>query len=163
MTRVLVVETSYLCELYRVPRFSEPQFGNRLLARWSKEERAGARFHVPVGCVYQLCDHIADVPDGAVRFRLADKIATDVQSSTKRFLPWLVVPADGVAELARSVRAFASDAGHLKLGLTNAQVVEVAQDLKTKYSDMANYQVHIWTRNSSLKAYEPDREPDPLL
>ena len=163
MTRVLVVETSYLCELYRVPAFSDRRFGERLSAKWEQEERAGARFRVPVGCVYQVCDHIADVPDGHQRRRLADRIATDLKSSTERWTPWLTVPSHSVAELASFVRAFASDPGHLMLGLTNAQVVEIARGLKTEYRGTGGYQVHIWTRNRRLKAYEPDREPDPLM
>ena len=38
----------------------------------------------------------------------------------------------------------------------------VAQDVTRIRPASANYRVHIWTRNRSLKAYEPDAEPDPL-
>lgn len=162
MTRVFVIETSYLCELYGVPNFSNPGFSSSLRAKWDREREAGASFRVPVGCLYQLCDHIADVPDGRRRRKLAEQVAADVASSVEAWMPWLIIPSDGVTELARFVRRFASDDGHRVLGLTNSQVVEIAKDLKRKYGGVGSYRVHIWTRNGTLKAYEPDLEPNPL-
>lgn len=162
MTRVFVVETSYLCELYGVPNFSDPNFSASLRTKWDGEREAGTSFRVPVGCVYQLCDHIADVPDGGRRRKLAGRVATDVTSSAQHGIPWLIIPSDGVTELASFVHRFASDDGHRELGLTNSQIVAIANDLKRKYGGVGDYRVHIWTRNGALKAYEPDREPNPL-
>lgn len=162
MTRVFVVETSYLCELYRVPGFSSQDFSELLRDKWSQEYEKGGRFRVPVGCLYQLCDHIADVPNGSRRRELAVMVATDVESSVASAIPWLIAPSYGVDQLASFVHAFASNAGHLKLGLTNSQVVEIARRLKRKYGRAGDYRVHIWTRNQNLKAYEPDDELDPL-
>lgn len=104
MTRVFVVETSYLCELYGVPNFSDPNFSASLRTKWDGEREAGTSF----------------------------------------------------------VHRFASDDGHRELGLTNSQIVAIANDLKRKYGGVGDYRVHIWTRNGALKAYEPDREPNPL-
>ena len=162
VTRIFIVETSYLCELYKVPSFSNPKFSALLRAKWERERKSGAGFRVPVGCLYQLCDHIADEPNGSLRRELAVRVATDVESSVARAIPWLIAPSHGVNELASFVRAFASDAGNLKLGLTNSQVVEIARGLKSKYGGTGTCRVHIWTRNQTLKAYEPDPEPDPL-
>ncbi len=162
MTRVFVVETSYLCELYGDPNFSDPNFSASLRTKWDGERKAGTSFRVPVGCVYQLCDHIAGVPDGERRRKLAGRVATDVTSSAQHGIPWLIIPSDGVTELAAFVHRFASDDGHRELGLTNSQIVQIANGLKRKYGGVGDYRVHIWTRNSALKAYEPDREPNPL-
>ena len=49
MTRVFVVDTSYLTEFYSVPRFSEPRFSKVLIGRMVQE--VSGRFHVPVGCL----------------------------------------------------------------------------------------------------------------
>ncbi len=122
----------------------------------------GARFHVPVGCLYKLCDHIADVGDGNRRHQLARQVAMDVSSSRARGLPWLMSPAAGLDEIGDFVRRFAFNPGHLRLGLTNSEVIEIANALKRKYGTDLAYQVHIWTRNQSLKAHEPDPEPAPL-
>ena len=160
MTRVFVLDTSYLAELYSVPGFSEADFSRALRKKMARE--LGARFHVPVGCLYKLCDHIADVRDGDRRHQLARKVATDVTTSMARGQPWLMSPATGIDGIAKFVQRFAFNPAHLELGLTNSEVIETAKELKGKYGADRAYQVHIWTRNRSLKAHEPDREPAPL-
>ena len=161
MTRVFVVETSYLCELYGLPGFSDQAFAERLQRRRARED--GARFHVPLSCLYQLCDHIADVPDGNRRRRLSFTVATDVRSSLREGIPWAISFPGGKHELPDVVSAFAANPGLLRLGLTNFDVVRVATDLKRKYGSSKGYRVHIWTKVQALKAYEPDSEPDPLV
>jgi len=160
MTRVFVIDSSYLTELYRVPGFSSASFSRALRSKIAQE--VDARFYVPVGCLYKLCDHIADVDDGNRRHQLARQVATDVRSSRDRGLPWLVSPSTGLDELAEFVRRFAFDPGHLAIGLTNSEVIEIARTLKSRYGIEGRYRVHIWTRNQRLKAYEPDPEPAPL-
>ena len=39
MTRVFVVDTSYLTEFYSVPKFSEPPFSKALIDRMAQEVR----------------------------------------------------------------------------------------------------------------------------
>ena len=161
MTRVFVVDTSYLTEIYSVPGFSDERFTRAITERMAKE--TSARFHVPVGCLYRLCDHITDVPDGNLQRRLARRVADDVQSSVERARPWVVAPAKGLPDLASSVRTFADDVGRLRLNLTNSETADVAIALKRRYGGQPGYFVHIWTRNQALKAYEPDAEPNPLM
>lgn len=160
MTRIFVVDTSYLLELYAVPGFSDRSFSTRLRERMAG--LAGARFHVPAGCLYKFCDHISDVTDGSRRHHLAHRIATDVESSIGRARPWLISPSKGLSELAGFIRAFASDPTRHVVGLTNSDVIEIANELKRKYGSSTDYRVHIWTRNAQLKAHEPDQEPEPL-
>lgn len=168
MTRVFVVDTTYLSEFYSVPRFSEPRFSKALMARMAQDVRG--RFHVPVGCLYKLCDHIADARDGRVRRQLAHKVAEDVRSSVDLAVPWVISPSawmmsplSGLTALAGSVQGFADHAGRRELNLTNSETIDIAVGLKKKYAGQPNYCVHIWTRNRALKAYEPDTEPDPLI
>ena len=161
MTRVFVLDTSYLAELYSVPGFSDASFSRDLKKRMARE--VGARFHVPVGCLYKLCDHIADIGDGNRRRELARQVAIDVNSSIARGVPWLTSPAAGLDGIAEFVQRFAFNPEHLKIGLTNSEVIETANALKRKYGTGHAYRVHIWTRNQRLKAHEPDPERAPLL
>lgn len=168
MTRVFVVDTTYLNEFYSVPRCSEPRFSEALIARMGQEVRG--RFHVPVGCLYKLCDHIADARDGRLRRQLAHRVARDARSSVDLAQPWVISPSAwmmspsaGLAVLAKSVRAFAEHLGRQELNLTNSETIDIAVGLKKKYASHSNYRVHIWTRNQALKAYEPDAGPNPLI
>ena len=123
---------------------------------------AGARFHVPAGCLYKFRDHISDVTDGNRRHHLAHRIATDFESHIGHARPWLISPSKGLDELAGFVRAFASGPTRHQVGLTNSDVIGVANVLKRKYGSSTDHRVHIWTKNAQLKAHEPDREPEPL-
>ena len=164
MTSVVVVETSYLCELYRVPGFSDKNFSARVRQKWNwMAHEESASFFVPLGCIYQLCDHIADVPDGNRRRQLATLVVADVESSLESGNRWNILPTQGLDDLPGFLRRFAADPTHLRLGLTNSEVLQMASDLKNKYGGKGNFRVHIWTRNQTLKAYEPDAEPDPLI
>lgn len=160
MTRIFVVDTSYLLELYSVPGFSDRTFFTRLRERMA--DLTAARFRVPAGCLYKFCDHISDVTDGNRRHQLAQRIATDVESSIEHARPWVISPSKGLDELAGFIRAFASDPTRQVVGLTNSDVIEVANRLKREYGSSTGYRVHIWTKNAQLKAHEPDREPEPL-
>ena len=160
MTRIFVVETSYLCEFYALPGFSNAEFSSRLREKLTAAVQD--RFYVPLGCVYQLCDHVGDVVAGGRRQQLAHQVVTDVESSQEEGIPWVLVPSRGLDELPGFLRGFASDPGYIRIGLTKSEVVTVALNLKRKYGSMGDYRVHIWTKRAELKAYEPDREPNPL-
>ncbi|WP_420637060.1 hypothetical protein [Candidatus Palauibacter sp.] len=162
MPTVLVLDTSYLCELYRVPGFHRSELPAQIEERIRM--RGEDRFYVPLGCLYELCDHIGDVADGGRRHEIAGQIVSDVETSLEDGLPWLIIPAADVeAELPGLLRRFSEDPAHLEMGLTDSTVISKANRLREKYSTSLGYRVHIWTTDRTLKAYEPDREPEPLL
>lgn len=144
--------------------FSDATFSSRVQERWDRMARAQrASFHVPLGCLHQLCDHIADVPDGNQRRRPANRVVADAESALDRGSLRTILPTRGLDELPGFLRAFASDPGRLRLGLTNSDVLKIASDLNSRYGSSSGYRVHIRTKNPNLKAYEPDVEPDPLI
>ncbi|WP_419934531.1 hypothetical protein [Candidatus Palauibacter sp.] len=160
MQTAFVLDTSYLCEFYRVPGHHRNEFSARIGQRM--HEQPTGRFFLPLGCLYQLCDHIGNISDGHKRRDLASTVVSDIKASLEDGWPWLIVPAADVEdELPRLLRAFSEDPVRLKMGLTDSTVVSEANRLKQKYSPSLEYRVHIWTRK--LKAYEPDPEPDALL
>ena len=162
MATVFVLDTSYLCEFYRVPGCHRSEFSAKIEQRM--REQPTGRFFLPLGCLYQLCDHIGDIPDGHKRRDLATVVVSDIRASLEDGLPWLIVPAADVeAELPLLLRAFSEDPVRLQMGLTDSTVVSEANRLKQKYSPSLEYRVHIWTTDRKLKAYEPDPEPDALL
>ncbi len=161
-----MVETSYLCELYRVPGFSNDRFHRALVARLKREVEHGSRFHVTMGCVLQLCDHIADVKNGQQRRDLATRVTRDVETSSTEGAPWILRSPDvlqplDAESLPRVMQAFRDNPSYLNLGLTKCDVIGAAKRLHSKYN-MSEYRVHIWTRSEELKAHEPHPEGDPL-
>ncbi|WP_420632651.1 hypothetical protein [Candidatus Palauibacter sp.] len=162
MATVFVLDTSYLCEFYRLPGRHRNEFSAKIGQRM--REQPTGRFVLPLGCRYQLCDHIGDISDGHKRRDLANAVVSDTKASLDDGLPWLIVPvADVKYELPRLLRAFSEDPVRLQMGLTDSTIVSEANRLKRKYGASLDYRVHIWTTDVKLKGYEPDSEPDPLL
>jgi hypothetical protein len=160
MTRVYIVDTSYLLEVYAVPGFSAGQAVEEVRKRFESATREGSRLFVPTGCLFELCNHVADVRDGKTRSRLARKIADDVDASlSEHHFPWRIAPVDAHRELRLQIRRFAKEYVVQRIGLTDTQVVEVAASQKRRYGRGLGYFVHIWTRDKTLKALEPDPEP----
>ena len=162
MATVFVLDTSYLCEFYRVPRCYRSGFSDKIQQRM--RDQSTGRFFLPLGCLYQLCDHIGDVENGHKRRKLAKAVESDVNSSIEKVIPWIIVPATDVkAGLSGLLRRFSEDPAHLEMGLTDSTVISEAERLKKEYTTSLGYRVHIWTTDRRLKVYEPDPEPDPLL
>ena len=74
---------------------------------------------------------------------------------------WNITPAPDLEELAGLWRSFADDYAPSGVGLTDTFVIETAKRLRKKYG--RNHAVHIWTKDSDLKAHEPDKEADPFM
>ena len=155
--RVYVVDTSYLLELYQVPGHFEKKAHRVIIDRWAHAESDGASFHVTVGCILELGNHIADVDDGRRRCELAGRLHRDAANSVADKIPWLIAPAEDVASLPGLLEAFRTEWVQQQLGLVDAQVIEHARRLAKSYTGLG-YCIHIWTKDGRLKPYEPHRE-----
>ena len=160
-TAVFVVDTSYLLELFRVPSRSNKNANEEIKKRFEKEEENDSRFYVPLACVYELANHIANVRNGNLRKKLAGNLNIIVRSSVEEGTPWIITPATDLKELPILFKRYADEYVIQKISLTDTSVVLEANRLKKKYSD-SGYTVHIWTKDNRLKAFEPDIEINPF-
>ena len=166
-TTALVVDTSYLVELFKVPKLFDPSFADRVKQRFAEVINAGHRLYVPFPVVFEVANHIAGVPDGGSRKRLADLLASTVRSCVETANPWIITPASedilyDLSELLRLCDVYAREMAVQSIGLSDTAIIEEARRLKEKYNQPGD-RVHIWTRDHGLKAHEPDSEPEPLL
>lgn len=165
MKRVYVVDTGYLVELFAVPGKSSPPATTAVRARFADAIQHDARLVVPTGVLYETANHIALVGHGGVRIRIARKLFETVDASlaVEREGPWTITPAEPHGDLLANLRLFATQHATRGIGLTDTQVVATARRWRARYGGMADYAVHIWTRDHGLKAMEPDPEPDPFV
>ena len=166
-TTALVIDTSYLLELLRVPGHFDPDFSGHVKQRFSQSVAANHRLYVPFAVVFELADHIAHVRDGSARKRLADFLAATVRSCIESATPWIITPASkdilyDLSELLRLCDVYAQELAIQGIGLSDTSVIEEARRLKQKYNQPDD-QVYIWTRDQTLKSHEPDAEPEPLV
>ena len=163
----LVLDTSYILELLKVPTFWDEADHAEIFARIESAAQASVPLIVAPGVVFEVADHIADVRHEVDRKRLASKwkelvIAGLESSSSLLFVVYQGDESNGLngfvsewCDVITSARPQAKDKGDI--GLTDWGTVVVAKLLKKQYS---RAKIHIWTKDKRLKRHEPDKEDD---
>ncbi|NVM22043.1 MAG: hypothetical protein HWN68_09725 [Desulfobacterales bacterium] len=164
-TFAYVIDTSYLLELFKVPRFYDESVAEKVKSRITLAIESGSRLYVPLPCIFELGDHIGDVNDGQTRRRLAKELCEMLRTCVQQGRPFSIIPATGVEVLSRLCEVCAVFERHHAMqgiDLTDTSTIEEAKRLKRKYSGLS-YRVHIWTKDAEMKAREPDREQNLYL
>lgn len=160
-TRIYVVDTSYLLELFKVPSFYDQNSHREIIARFKRATQGGFSLFVPLPCIFELADHINHVDKGSVRRELAQKLHETIKMSLEKSLPWIITPSvteDLLKSFSQCCQDFAERYASQGIGLTDCFVSGEANRIKQRYAGL-NYQVHIWTKDAKLKSLEPDPEP----
>ncbi len=157
-----VVDTPYLCELFKVDGKSSKAASVQVKQRFVQAAESNCRFFVPLPCIFELGNHIAQISKGTKRRKLAKQVCRTVESSLKEQNPWSIKPSKDINEvMSRLGKAYSGQYVEQGIGLTDSYVISEAQTLKNQYTSL--YTVHIWTMDSALKAFEPDTEPNPFV
>ena len=165
---LVVVDTSYLLELFAVPGCSTDAGHEKVKALFSRATAGNNEvLFVPVPVLFELANHIADVKDGTVRRNLANLFREIVEESLSANGLFTITPLLGdtssIQELLKALvqitEQFQINAAS-QLGLTDNVIIMEAKRLREKYanSSVKSYKVHIWTLHMELKAHEPDTE-----
>ena len=163
MINRIVVDTSYLVELFEIPKKSNEAAVKEVKARFAQAIKAGSFLYVSTSALFELANHIAHVNDGYVRKKLAEKLKTAVENSKNKQNPWIIEPCEELADIELLVNAlvqFSDQYAAQGLGLTDTSLVLIAKNLKKQYK---SDNVYIWTTDQDLKAREPDTEPNPFV
>ncbi len=158
---VLVIDTSYLLELYQVPGCFDKTAHAVIKARFKMAIEQKSERYVPFPVILEMANHIAHGRDGVARKKLAKLFVDHILQSFDKGQPFVITPALDEESLKRLLQQFAAEFAHKRVGLTDTSIISEANRLKQKYGDA--YTVHIWTKDRGLKSYEPDHEPDPFV
>lgn len=164
MTRTFVIDTGYLLEFFRVPGHSKDDHVKEVRKRHQQAIENKDRLYVPLTCIFELANHIAHIDDGNRRRKTALSFSDYVRESIDSDSPWNIVPfEEGLKTyFIPLIREFMEHYIQMNIGLTDTTVIREAIRLKEKYKKSGN-SVHIWTKDKSLKAYEPDTEENPFV
>jgi hypothetical protein len=162
----VVVDTSYLAELYRLPGMFEEVAHAAIVEKFRTHIEKSGRIYVPVSVIFEVANHIADISDGAVRRDLAIRLRGAVETSLETQAPWIIVPTvsreilwDLTEALLGLCVTFADEYAVQGIGLTDASIIDYAKTLMgTRGNRIPRPPIHIWTRDAALKAREPDSE-----
>ena len=163
LSRVYVIDTSYLLELFAVPGDSTEKDIDEIRSRIAAAAKSGARLYVTVPTIYELANHIADVSDGNARRSLAEQVRDTVRSSLDQGTPWTIIPSQQLDTFRNLIVSFIDNHVIQGIGLSDSTLIDEARRLKDTTYRGPGWRVHIWTKDRKLKAYEPDKEPDAYL
>jgi hypothetical protein len=79
MITYIVVDTSYLVELFEVPGHFKESFANEIKARFNIAMKQGNRLFIPIPVLFELANHITHVVDGQQRRELATRFSEIVK------------------------------------------------------------------------------------
>jgi predicted nucleic acid-binding protein len=157
---LIIVDTSYWLELFKVPCKFNDKAHNEIIKRFKKAITENARFYWPLPSVYETANHIAQIENGNHRTALAKKLYDKIAESFEPDSILTITPACECEQqkLLAFLREFSNTYILQKVGLVDAAIIYEAQRLKNK-----NNQVHIWTMDQALKSHEPDTENNPFV
>jgi hypothetical protein len=167
----IVIDTSYLLELFRVPGDYDEDAHTNIKKRFEDAFDLGWHLYVPIPVVFELGNHIADVSDGGSRRRLAGQLARTIRASSETGAPWILFPQQdqavllGITEALDVIDNYEEAYAQQGIGLTDVHNILIAQQLKERTNRYPEPRpvVHIWTRDNALKAYEPDAEQNAFV
>jgi hypothetical protein len=160
---VYVIDTSYLVELFGCGRFSNKTASETVRELFKAANKAGGRFFVPLPCLFELGDHIADVKHDELRLKLANNLLDTVRISLLKKEPWIITPTKPPEEILPSLlERFVPLAAKQGIGLVDTFTLNEAHRLKQKLKEI-KARIHIWTNDRELKRHEPDAESKPYL
>ncbi len=166
MITYIVIDTSYLVELFEVPGHFKESFAKEIKARFKNATTQGNKLYIPIPVLFELANHIAHVVDGNKRRGLVDNFSKTVEQGIDPKITYInIIPFEAYAvaselsnNLEKFVQLFAEQFAPEGLGFTDSAVVLEAKNLKKDHN-----RVYIWTTDNPLKSYEPDTEPDPFV
>lgn len=158
------VDTGYLDEFFGVSGHSSDAGRRSVTAKLRAAWRARHLVFLPTVCLYELGNHVAQVDDGAARYDLAARIRQKLALCVKvqsNYVPFRLIATPDLEDWPALMDDWAQGHVQAQRGLVDMYVARRAKSFHTDRS--AFHLVHIWTRDSSLKALEPDPEPDPFV
>ena len=148
----VVIDTSWLVELYRVPGHCHQSRSSAVRAELGDVIEKGQRAWVPVPVLFELANHIAHVKDGNIRRDLSGRLASDIRQSIEHETPWLI-PSVGrgtllrTKELVHLADRFLRDSGP-GYSLADISVIDLAEALRE-----SDYQAQVLSFDDQLRAY----------
>ena len=163
LSRVYVIDTSYLLELFAVPAHYTQEARDEIRSRIAAAAKSGARLYVTVPSIYELANHISHVSDGNARRSLAEQVRDTVLSSLGEGAPWTIIPSQQLDTFRNLIVSFVENHVIQGIDLSDSTLIDEARRLKDTTYRGPSWRVHIWTKDKNLKALEPDNEPRAYL
>lgn len=163
MARIIVLDTSFLIELFQVPMDSSQGKHKEAVSIFSEALENNWDIYCPLGVLYELANHIVDVKNPQQRYALAVKFSDMVRDAWVERIPFTIVPSEVIQgeysdlnmlpELCNSYQAYLAQ----QFSLTDCAIIDLVQKLQASYQARQRaWPAHIWSLHKRLKALEPN-------
>ncbi|MBD8597329.1 hypothetical protein [Pseudomonas sp. CFBP 8772] len=164
MSKIILLDTSFMLELFAVPLDSTPERHHAAVALFESAIENSYDIYCTLGVLYEIANHIVDIKNIKVQSQIAEQFKGMVELAWAENIPFTVIPNSSSAEVLAQFAALPeicrkyNESLRQRLSLIDCTIVEVAQKLRSNYRDRERrWPAHIWTSHGELKALEPDR------
>ena len=152
MRREIVLDTSWLLELYRVPGHFHDSTSKEAINETLASIESGCAIWVTVPVVFEVANHISHVKDGTRRRQLSRQLFEDVKSSNELGMPWTIYTVDkGIllrsSDIVALADRFLRESGP-NYSFADISIIDLASELRNR-----DCKVKILTLDESLRAY----------
>lgn len=152
MTNLVILDTSWLLELYRVPGDYQATRTAGVIEVTGDVVGDGGELLVTVPVLFEVANHITHVRDGTSRRALSAKFRDDIKSSLDRGSPWTIVATEkDILLRAEDVIRLADrflDASGYNYSFANISIIDLAAEIRKR-----DQSVKIMTFNRQIEAY----------
>jgi predicted nucleic acid-binding protein len=170
MSKIILLDTSYLLELFRVPHDSVEGHHQEAKGLMADAIENNYDLYCTIGVLYEVANHIVDVKNSKIQRKLALDFQEMVTLAWNEGNPFSIIPNSNSADLLAEFSSLPDLCTKYKetlrqgLSLVDCTMVEVIAKIKANYARRQRlWQAHIWTRHGELKALEPDNFGHPLF
>ncbi|MCF1486937.1 PIN domain-containing protein [Pseudomonas sp. AA27] len=164
MSKIIVLDTSFLLELFQVPVDSDPKLHAPALELMREAIEGAYDVYCTVGVLYEMANHIVDIKNPAAQKGIAQQFKEMVEMSWVDGTPFTIIPGASSSELVLELSKLPDlcvtyqESIRQRLSLVDCVIIDLAKRLRESYrSRQKNWPAHIWSRHGSLKALEPDK------
>ena len=94
LSGVAILDTSWLLELYRVPRYFDDSRTHLVRTETAELIDARCELIVTVPVLFEVSSHITHVRNGSRRRTLGERLRDDITNSIKRESPWTITAVE---------------------------------------------------------------------
>lgn len=148
---VVVLDTSVLLNVLDVPGFNQER--GEIYQQFRALVDSEASLLLPLAAIFEAGNHIADLSDGRLRRRYAERFRDSIRAALAGRSPWIPTRFPDRTALSRWLGGFPDHAMRGR-GLSNLSIV---RDWEAACERNKSRRVRIWSLNKRLQGY--DRAP----
>lgn len=164
MSKIILLDTSFLLELFGVPLDSVPEKHESALRLFQSAIEGKYNIYCTLGVLYEVANHVVDIKNAELQRKIAGAFKDMVVMAWTENVPFTVIPSSGAEEVLAQFASLPelcikySETLRQRLSLVDCTIAEAAAKLKANYIERERkWPSHIWTSHGELKSLEPDR------